>query len=186
LRLKIAIMADDSKGFLHPEEIVRQLNIKKWMKIADFGCGSGYFSLSLAKRLGHDGRVYAFDILETALESVRSRAKIQGLFNIETLRCDLEQAKSTTLKDDFVDLTLLANILFQSSRKADIIEEGARILKPGGELVIIDWQPNQPVGPAKEFVVSLEKIKQLAKNQGLKFKRDLVVDKYHWGLVFEK
>ena len=179
-------MADVSKGFLHPEEIVRQLNIKKWMKIADFGCGSGFFSISLARRLGHDGRVYAFDILETALESARSRAKIQGLFNIETLRCNLEKPKSTTLKNDSVDLTLLANILFQSSKKADIIKEGARILKPGGELVIIDWQPNQPVGPTKEFVVPLEKIKQLAESQDLRFKRSLIADKYHWGLVFEK
>jgi ubiquinone/menaquinone biosynthesis C-methylase UbiE len=179
-------MADESKGFLHPEEIVRQLNIKKWMKIADFGCGSGYFSLSLAKRLGHEGRVYAFDILEAALESVRSRAKIQGLFNIETLRCNLERAKSTTLKDEFVDLTLLSNILFQSAKKADIIKEGTRILKPGGELVIIDWRPNQPVGPTKEFVVPLEKIKQLVESQGLRFKRSLMAGKYHWGLVFEK
>jgi len=179
-------MADRPGGFLHPEEIAKQLNIKKWMKIADFGCGSGYFSLSLAKRLGHDGRVYAFDIMETALESVRSRAKIQGFFNIETLRCDLEQPKSTGLAEESVDLVLIANILFQSQKKLDIIKEGTRILKQGGEMAIIDWNPNQPVGPAKEFVTPLMMIKNLAEDEGLKFKRKLIVDKYHWGLIFEK
>jgi len=36
-------------GFLHPEEIIKQFNINKDAQIADFGCGSGYFSIPLAK-----------------------------------------------------------------------------------------------------------------------------------------
>ena len=181
----MAIM-NGSGGFLHPDEIDKQLNINPRMKIADFGCGSGYFALSMAKRIGHEGRVYAFDILETALESVRSRAKIQGLFNIETLRCNLEDDKSTGLGDSSVDLVLLANILFQSEKKTDIIKEAARILKLAGIMAIIDWRPDQPLGPAKEFVIPLGAIKQLAEDEGLRFKRELAVDKYHWGMIFEK
>jgi ubiquinone/menaquinone biosynthesis C-methylase UbiE len=177
---------DGTGGFLHPEEIVKQLNIKRWMKVADFGCGSGYFTLPIANRLAHESRVYAIDVLETALESVRSRARLQGLFNIETIRCNLEEPGSTGLSDKSMDFVLLANILFQSSKKVDIIKEAKRVLKEGGEIAIIDWKPDQPMGPAKDFIVPLGAVKKIVEGEGLKFKRELAVDKYHWGLVFEK
>jgi arsenite methyltransferase len=177
---------DGTGGFLHPEETVRQLNIKKWMKVADFGCGAGYFTLLIAKRLAHESRVYAVDVLETALESVRSRARLQGLFNIETVRCNLEELNSTGLSENSMDLVLLANILFQSPKKVDIIKEAKRVLKEGGEMAIIDWNPDQPMGPEKDFIVSLGTVKKIVEDEGLRLKRELAVDKYHWGFVSEK
>jgi len=177
---------DGTGGFLQPEEVVKQLNIKRWMRVADFGCGSGYFTIPIAKRLAPESRIYAFDILEAALESVRSRAKLQGIFNIQTHRCDLEKLKSTGLSENSVDMVLLANILFQAPKKIDIIKEAKRILKDGGEMVIIDWRPDQPMGPTKEFVVPMGAVKQLVEDEGLRFKQELVVDKYHWGMIFEK
>lgn len=177
---------DGAGGFLHPEEIAKQLNIKKWMKVADFGCGAGYFTLPIAKRLAHESRVYAIDILETALESVRSRAKLQGLFNIETIHCNLEEKNSTGLSNGSMDLVLLANILFQSAKKTDIIKEAIKILKEGGEMVVIDWKENQPIGPARDYIVPLGAVRKIVENEGLRFKRELAVDKYHWGLIFEK
>ena len=156
------------------------------MKVADFGCGPGYFALPIAKRLAHESRIYAIDVLETALESVRSRARLQGLFNIETIHCNLEEANSTGLGENSIDLVLLANILFQSSKKIDIIKEANRILKEGGEMVIIDWKDNQPMGPAKEFIVHIGMVKGFVEDEGLRLKKELEVDKYHWGLVFEK
>jgi len=172
-------------GFLRPEEIVRQLNIRKDMQVADFGCGAGYFTITLAK-LADQGKVYAFDVLEQALESVRSRAKLQGLFNIETKRCNLELIGSSGLLDNSVDLVLLANILFQSNKKIDIIKEAKRILKKGGEMVIIDWLPNQSMGPPKDLIVLPEVVKKMAQDEGLVFKKDFPVDVYHWGIIFTK
>jgi len=172
-------------GFLRPEEIVRQLNIRKDMQVADFGCGAGYFTITLAK-LADQGKVYAFDVLEQALESVRSRAKLQGLFNIETKRCNLELIGSSGLLDNSVDLVLLANILFQSNKKIDIIKEAKRILKKGGEIVIIDWLPNQSLGPPKDLIVLPEVVKKMAQDEGLVFKKDFPVDVYHWGIIFTK
>src|SRR4030043_1824876 len=158
-------------GFLHPEEIIRQFNIKRGMQVADFGCGAGYFTLSLAKVVS-EGKIYAFDVIEQALESVRSRAKIQGFLNIETKRCNLEIFGSSGLTDNSVDLVLLANILFQSSDKAAIIREGTRVLKKGGQMIIIDWQADQPMGPPKDLVISMDEMKQIAEKQGLIFKKE--------------
>jgi ubiquinone/menaquinone biosynthesis C-methylase UbiE len=176
-------MARGTGGFLQPEEIVKQLNIGKEAVIADYGCGAGYFTIPLAK-IAEKGIVYAFDILDTALESVKGRAKLERLFNIETKQCNLEEPNASGLADNSIDLILLANILFQSSKKTDIIKEAKRILKQNGEIVIIDWKPNQPMGPPSNLIISPDKIKEITKNQGLSFKREFPVDKYHWGAVF--
>jgi len=172
-------------GFLRPEEVIKQLNIRKNIQVADFGCGAGYFTIPLAKVVG-EGVVYAFDVMEQALESVRSRAKIQGLFNIETRRCNLENPSGSGLIINSIDLVVLANILFQSSKKLDIIKEAKRVLKKGGEMVIIDWQPDKPMGPPKDLIASQDTIKKMAQAEGLIFKKEITVDVYHWGMVFSK
>ena len=173
-------------GFLNPEETIKQLNIEKGMMIADFGCGAGYFSIPLAKMVGEQGKIYALDILDTALESVRSRAKIEGLFNIETKHCNLEILAGSGIENNSLDLVLLHNILFQSEKKPDIIKEAFRILKKNGGISIIDWKENQPLGPGKELVVSPDLIKKIAEESGFKFKSEMNVDNYHWGMVFAK
>lgn len=178
-------MPKGTGGFLQPEEIIQQLNIEKNITIADFGCGAGYFTIPLAK-IAEQGKVYALDILDTALESVQSRAKIEGLFNIEVRNCDLEKLGKSGLEDNSIDLVLLANILFQSFQKPAIIKEAKRVLKQGGKIVIIDWKANQPMGPPENLIVSLNLAKKVTKEQGLNFKKEFPVDKYHWGAVFVK
>jgi ubiquinone/menaquinone biosynthesis C-methylase UbiE len=178
-------MIKGTGGFLHPEEIIGQLNIGKEIVIADFGCGAGYFTIPLAK-IVEQGKVYALDILDTSLESVRSRARLEGLFNIETKHCNLEANKGSGLGEGSVDLVLLANILFQSLKKTDIIKEAGRVLKKGGLIAIIDWKVNQPMGPPENLIVSLDSVKEITGKQGLFFKKEFPVDKYHWGMVFEK
>lgn len=173
-------------GFLRPEEIVKQFNIKENMIIADFGCGAGHFSIPLAKLVGDQGKIYALDVLETALESVRSRAKLQGLFNIETKRCNLELPIGSGLDSNSIDLVLLGNILFQSSKKDDIIKEAYRVLKSKGEIMVIDWKPNQPMGPPANLIVPQDSLKKIINEAGLKFIKEFPVDKYHWGTIFVK
>lgn len=173
-------------GFLNPEETIKQLNIKKGMRIADFGCGAGYFVIPMAKIVEDKGKIYALDVLETALESVRSRARIQGIFNVETKRCNLEILGASGIEDNSIDLVLLHNILFQSDNKDGIIKEAARVIAPKGEISIIEWLPGQLLGPPKNLIVSAETIKEIAFKEGLRIKKEIYPDQYHWGLIFEK
>lgn len=179
-------MTSGTGGFLNPGEALKQLNISKGMQVADFGCGAGYFVIPMAKIVSEQGKVYALDVQDPALESVRSKAKIEGLFNIVTRRCNLEILNSSGLDNNSMDLVLLSNILFQSDNKPGIIKEAVRVLKNGGEMAIIDWRANQPLGPSKELIVPIENIRKIVEENGLTFKKDISVDKYHWGMIFAK
>ena len=179
-------MIQGTGGFLNPLEAIKQLNILTNMWVADFGCGAGFFVIPMAEIVGKDGKVFALDVMDSALESVRSKAKMKGFFNIITKRCNLETLGGSQIENNSIDLVLLSNILFQSDNKAGIIKEGARILKPGGEMTIIDWRENQPMGPAKDLIIPIDNVGTMAEENGLKFKKEIQVDKYHWGMIFVK
>lgn len=173
-------------GFLHPDRVIEELDIKEGMKIADFGCGAGYFAIPLAKIVGEKGKVYALDVLKTALESVRSRTKVEGLLNVISIWSNLEIFNGSKLKDESIDLALLSNILFQSSKKSGMIKEVKRILKKGGKMIIIEWRKNQPMGPPEKFIVHRDLVSDLTKKEGFKFEKEFSAGRHHWGMIFIK
>lgn len=174
-------------GFLDPLSIVEQLGIKDGMRVADFGSGGGYFAIYMAEKVGPSGKVYALDILEEKLDNLRSRARASGLENIETIRTNVEILGSSSLPDSSQDIVLLSNVLFQSQKQEDIIKEGVRVLKTGGEFIIIDWSKGTGgFGPPDELRLNQENIKALTEGLGLSFVRALDAGQFHFGLIFNK
>jgi len=176
-----------SGAFLRPESILPQLPIKRGFKVADLGAGSGYFTVLMAQLVGSEGKIFAIDVLSEALEAIRSRAKLMGVANIETKRANLEIVGSTGLQDDSVDMVLIANILFQSQKKNEILKEAVRLLKAGGFLVLIDWQKDAAFVPkGSSWPLSQQEAQQLGESVNLKLKKEFDAGSYHWGLIFSK
>lgn len=178
-------------GFMNPEKILFEIGIEEGAKVADFGSGAGYFTIPLAQVVGDEGKVWAVDVLRSALEIIESKAKIGRLFNIETVRGNLEMLGGSKLKEKSVDLTLLANILFQSQKHSEILEEAKRVLKVGGKLVIIDWIPEQchllgPGQPGAGWPLPQELAQKEAEVVGFKLERKFSPGAYHYGLIFKK
>lgn len=174
----------NSLSFLRPEEIINQLDVHKGMKVADFGCGAGYFAIAIAKRVYRSGTVYAIDIQKSALDSVRTRARFFSVFNIETIHGDLEKENGSTLKNGSVDMVLIANVLFQSSMKNAMLKEAKRILKKDGKIVVIEWNDDAPLGPNAKYRISKDDLKKLAKSSGLVLEKEFHAGSSHYGLVF--
>lgn len=174
-------------GFINPEKVIAQLDIKPGMIVADFGCGHGYFTLPIAKIVGSEGRVWAVDVLAEALEAVRSRAQLEGAANVETARGNLESPSGSGLSENFVDLVLLHNVLFQSQKKSDIIKEAKRVLKIGGVFVLVDWNKEPAsIGPPGGWRLSFDEAKALAVEGGFAFNKVFDAGEYHYGLTFIK
>jgi len=180
-------MAEPS--FLDPEKVLAQIELNRNMIACDFGSGAGGWVIPLAKRL-RKGKVYALDIQEEMLSALKGRANLERVFNIEMILCDLERPKGLKLKDNSIDLVLMTNLLFQIENKKQIFKEAKRILRGGGEILVVDWMPpihhpeKTSFGPKKR--VSPEEVKKMAKEMGLKLKKEFVAGDYHYGLVFTK
>ena len=176
----------DDKGFLNIEKIVDQLDIKPNMAIADFGAGHGFFSVVFAKKVGPSGQIFAIDILSQTLEAVRSKAKLEGLFNIKIVRGNLEKPNGSTLEDESCDMVFIANVLFQVPDKPGLINEAGRVLKKNGELVVVEWKPYIALGPQKERRLSEEELKQLVISKGFGEPIPIDTGSHHYGFVFKK
>ena len=174
-------------GFMNPDVIVESFGLQPGMKVADFGSGSGYFAILMAKKIGENGVVTAVDIMESALETVRARSSAGGLNNLQTIRADLEVLGGSGLADNSQDMVLLANVLFQSNKRPEVVKESKRVLAPGGTLIFIDWKKGSGgVGPPEASRVDDQEIKSIFENEGLSFVREIDAGAFHYGLIYKK
>jgi len=170
--------------FLNPDDVLNQIDLQKNMVAAEFGCGSGGFSIPLAKKL-EDGLVYSVDLQEAPLSALKSRCAIERITNIRVIKSDLEQSRGSTIPDLSLDLVLAPNMLFQVSDKNAVITEAKRILKREGKLVVVDWLPNAKNIPVEGRILP-EAVKEIARNIGFKLEKEFQAGQYHYGLVFSK
>ena len=176
-----------TEGFLNPDAVVGELGVTQGMKIADFGCGAGHIGILVAQKVGKDGSVLALYIMEDKLDSIKARAKASGLENLETKRANLEVPNSTGLVDATQDMVLLINILFQSTKKPDILKEAKRVLKSGGTLVLVDWKKGTGgFGPPDNLRTDVNDMQSLVTTEGLTVARPFNAGQFHYGLMFKK
>src|SRR3989344_4162941 len=128
-----------TSGIFDPARIAANLGVRPGDHVADFGSGKGYFTIPFARRAGRDGKVYAIDIQESALDEVRSRAAFEHLLNIEYIRADLDRDGGSHVQDKFIGLCLKAKCLFQTENRDLVRGEAWRVLGSGGRLVMIEW-----------------------------------------------
>lgn len=169
-------------NFLNPEQILNQLEIESDIVAADFGCGSGSWVLPLAQK-AEDGMVYAVDILEEPLSALKAKADSLSLSNIKTVLSNVE--KNVKIQDQSCDLVLMTNLLFETEDTKAVMEQGKKVLKTGGKILIVDWKQQNAVVPEKNTIPA-EEVKKISENLGLKLKKEIDAGAYHFALVFEK
>lgn len=173
--------------FLDPKALLAEIGIGWGSIVADFGCGSGYFSIALAEVVGSDGKVFALDILKSSLESVESRAKILGLANVVSQRVNLEKDGGSKLNPESLDWVIMKDMLFQNQDKRTILREAYRVIKPGGRMLVVEWRAeNRGVGPEAGIRVSEDEIQKLGEAEKFSLEKRMNAGDYHYALVFKK
>ena len=176
-----------TNSFVKPEDVLDQLDMVANASVADFGCGSGFFSLAFAQAVGERGTVYAFDILPSSLEAVSSRAKALGLKNVIAKRVNLEREGGSGLPDKSLDWVILKDVLFQNKSKETMLWEAYRVLKPGGFLFIMEWNETEAsFGPEISLRISRKKLIEMLEERGFSPIKDIAAGDYHYALVCEK
>lgn len=176
------------QNFLDPHEIIKLLDVKEGMVVADFGAGSGYKTFEAAELVGKDkGMVYALDVKKSVIEHLKGEMRRRNISNVKPIWTDLEILGRNHIPPHSVDIVLIVNMLYQSMKHHNVLEEAARILKPGGQMVIIDWtSSNTPFGPPIDERVSIEKIKQIAYDLEFNKIKEFQAGQYHFGVIFKK
>jgi ubiquinone/menaquinone biosynthesis C-methylase UbiE/DNA-binding transcriptional ArsR family regulator len=102
------------------------------LRIADLGAGEGSFALLLSQRAQ---RVIAVDSSAKMIEVGREEARRNNIANIDFRIGDMEELPIDAAE---VDLVFFSQSLHHALHPARALEEAARILAPGGRVVILD------------------------------------------------
>ncbi len=129
--------------------ILKAVDLKPGMSIADVGAGTGLYVGLFSKEVGTEGRVYAVDISPRLVDFVRRRVKAEELHNVEVIQSD---EKSTKLGDRKVDRVFVCDTYHHFEYYQLMLASILDALKPGGELILIDF--NRIPGTSREWVVN--------------------------------
>ncbi|MCB0793878.1 MAG: methyltransferase domain-containing protein [Flavobacteriales bacterium] len=129
-----------------PDRMLARMRIEPTDRIADVGCGTGFHAIRMA-RSAAEGHVYAVDVQQVMLDSVRTRARREGLGNVSAL---LGNDTLTGLPIGGIDKVLLVDVYHELAYPFEIMTDLVASLAPDGEVVLVeyrgehDWVPIKP------------------------------------------
>ncbi len=122
-----------------PPKAVRQVGVKKGMKVLELGPGSGYLTLETARQVGGEGRLYCLDIEPRLIARLKQKITGEGLENVALLVGD---GQALPFRDSSFDLAFMVAVLGEVPDKDALLQELSRVLRPGGILSITEMLPD--------------------------------------------
>ena len=119
-----------------PEQLLNMIPLKETDSILDFGAGTGYFSIPVAKMT--NGNVYALDIDATMLEIINEKALDEQLTNIVPVQGSME---ALPLPDGSIDIIIASLVLHEIQPLAPLLQQMKNVLKKEGYLICLELEP---------------------------------------------
>lgn len=123
--------------------------------LVEIGAGTAFFSIALLQELTPQ-RIYACDLSSTMIDWMRDNvvADYPAIVPIQTTE------DQVPLEDGCAELVFMINLHHELHNPVNSLKEGYRLLKPGGEIFIVDWKKQQmPQGPPVEIRATPDEVK---------------------------
>jgi len=171
------------RAFLNPENILKRIPIKPQMKVADVGCGTGFFTIPMAKIVGAKGKVFAIDLQEEMIAILNKKIQKLRIRNIETL---VSTEENIPLPNESVDLALMASVLHELDSYTTV-KEVYRFLKPHGVLAVLEWEKKKTeFGPPLWERLTPEQTREIIEKTGFKVKEVSPIGSHHYLVISVK
>ena len=124
----------------NPELTLDIMGLKDGDIVADLGCGNGFYTLRVAKRIGPHGHVLASDIQQGMLDQLTERmaeAEIRNVFPI------LGTFTDPYLPPGKVDWVLMTDVYHEFAEPLKMLEKIKACLAPGGKVMLLEYRAEQ-------------------------------------------
>jgi arsenite methyltransferase len=133
------------KFFLR-DAVLRKLQLKGDETILDLGCGRGLLLIEVAKRIPK-GKAVGADIWDQNLEYMNTPEMVLNNARIEGVSAQVEivtaDAQALQFADNSFEVVMTSLMMHHVPNKTKALSEMARVLKPGGTIVIADVMSKQ-------------------------------------------
>ncbi|MCZ6807502.1 MAG: methyltransferase domain-containing protein [Deltaproteobacteria bacterium] len=131
-----------------PEQVVELLQCEPGMTVVNLGAGTGYFLPYLSSAVERSGRVLALDVERSMVDIMDRRVTRDHLYNVSP---SVVPPDDPALTPRSVDRVLVVNTWHHLSHRVAYAEKLLGALRPGGLVLIVDFDQNSPKGPPVEF-----------------------------------
>jgi ubiquinone/menaquinone biosynthesis C-methylase UbiE len=168
--------------FLTPDHLVKEMYLKPGDKVADVGCGTGAYTIALSRDVGDIGQVYAIDIHRDMLHTLASTCERFSIQNVDVVWADIE--KGIPIEKYSLDACVLSNVLFQLEDHKKALHNIHMLLKPEGQLLVVDWsQSHAGAGPHPAHVINESRAEELVQEAGFRIIKRLPAGHYHYAFI---
>jgi ubiquinone/menaquinone biosynthesis C-methylase UbiE len=131
------------------DEIKRLAALMDWKPgtiVADIGAGDGRYAFAAVQLVGPSGKVFATEIDEEKLATLKSDVTKRRLTNVIVID---SKETDTNLPPECCDAIFLRRVYHHLTKPAEFDQALLRSLKPGGRLAIIEFPPRSGLGPVQ-------------------------------------
>lgn len=128
------------------EHLLDLAGLKSGQRVLDIGSGTGTLALAAAKRLAPGGVVYGVDVSPKMVAAARRKARRKGLD--VSVHFSASDATALSFADGMFDAVLVTTVLHMvpEAERATVLREIARILRPGGVVLLVDYGGSERPG----------------------------------------
>jgi len=158
---------------LEIEEVVAQIGLQAGDLVADIGAGTGIFSVPLARAVGPGGRVMSVEVDPGFLPLIRDKAAQANLDNIQPVLGKFEDPR---IPRGDMDVVFFHDVLHHIADRANYLQRVASYVKPGGRVVIVDYDMNVPGVPHSnqpEMLISPDQVAGWMRAAGFSLTREV-------------
>ena len=164
--------------------LLRELDLRPGMNVADVGAGTGYYARRIAGLTGPNGIVYAVDIQPEMIGMLADLASKNGLANIKPV---LGAVNSVKLPDASIDLAIMVDVYHELEFPFEMMQSIVRALKPGGRVVFVEYRAEDPSVPIKALhKMSETQVRREATQVALAYERTATTLPWQHIVIFRK
>jgi len=177
-----------SFGLIDSKKLFSELRLKSGETFLDMACGKGLYAIAAAEAVGDDGTVYAIDLWEEGITTLRQQAAVKAVNNIKAIVGDV--SKRMPIENDSVDVCLLATVLHdlvQIKAAEGALSEIVRVLGPKGSLAIVEFKKIVgPPGPPINIRLSADEVEDMVIPYGFRIKLTVDIGPHNYLAVFDR
>lgn len=117
--------------------VIRALDIRPGMDIADIGAGTGLYTRAFSHEVGPGGTIFAVDIARNFIDGIEQQAIAADVQNVVGV---VNTAKDVNLDPASIDLAFVCDTYHHFEFPRSMLQSIHEALRPGGSLVIIDFR----------------------------------------------
>ncbi|MGA9753633.1 MAG: methyltransferase domain-containing protein [Desulfobaccales bacterium] len=176
-----------SYDLIDPAILWAELKLSQGITFLDLGCGQGNYALAVAGLIGPAGTVYAVDLWDEGIAALKDRATREGRTNLKPLVAGAGQVPLDNLSVDVAFMATVLHDLVEAGTAAGALAEAARIIMPGGRLIIVEFDKiDGPPGPPRHIRLDAAEVEALVAPYGFRRQKIAKLGPYNYLITFVK